>query len=220
MGLGTLVGGAAPACAAEVPLSRASFDRALAEGGRCKRLSDGDYVVLRKKSTEPVLAAAIEATLAELFQNDTIDLSFVTVRLRTPYTEVTRKACEARLTNGPLDVEELWSTVQAATTVSLMVETKTSSTANDWSAREDEATLGVPPTTTQLPGPKVTEVSLRRGADRSGPVTQPVSLVGGAEYVFPATALQGEGPFYALVHAEEPRLRLELKLKRSVLARP
>ncbi|HET8946957.1 MAG TPA: hypothetical protein VFQ07_08235 [Candidatus Polarisedimenticolia bacterium] len=157
------------------------------------------YVVV-KKATESVLAAALEGVL-QSYLSDTIDQSFVTVRLATPYLQVAWKACEARLTGSPLDVEGLWSTIQAASTVTLQVETKTSSTANDWSARHEKATSGVPPPT-------------------SGPVVRPVSVLGGVEYEFPATALQGEGPFYALVHAEEPRLDLVLKLKRSVLAKP
>lgn len=217
LGLGMLLAGAVPALAVEAPLSRASFDRALEEGDRCHRFSDIKAYVVVKKSTESVLAATLDALL-DSYLSDTIDQSFVTVRLTTPYLQVAWKACEAHLTGGPLDVEELWITVQASSTVTLQVETKTSSTANDWSARHDQAEFGVPPTTSRLPGPVVADVTLKRGEE--GPVVRPVSVLGGLVYEFPAAALQGEGPFFALVHTEEPRLDLVLKLKRSVLARP
>ena len=217
MCFGLLIAGALPTLALEVPLSRVSFDRAREEGGRCRRLSDVRTYVVVKKATESVLAAALDGAL-QSYLSDTIDQSFVTLRLSTPYLQVAWKACEARLTGSPLDVEGLWSTIQASSTVTLQVETKTSSTANDWSARHDQAAFGVPPPTSELPGPGVTDMSLRRGAE--GPVVRPLAVLGGVEYEFPATALQGNGPFFALVHTGEPRLDLVLKLKRSALAKP
>jgi hypothetical protein len=217
MFLCSLLAGPVPIHAVEVPLSRASFDRALEEGSRCRRYSDVTSYVVVRKGTESVLAAALEGVFQELF-DDSIDQSFVTVRLATPYIQVAWKACEARLTGSPLDVEGLWNTIQASSTVTLEVQTRTSSTPNDAEARYDKEVLGIPPTASRLPGPGVTDVTLRRGAE--GPVVQPVSVLAGVSHEFPATALQGEGPFFVLVRTEEPPLDLVLKLKRSALAKP
>jgi len=72
------------AAALEVPLSRASFERALKEGGACESSHNmGPYFVARKRFEG--MAQAIVDTAIEL--HDT-SYSFVTVRLETPYTRV------------------------------------------------------------------------------------------------------------------------------------
>jgi len=61
-------------------------------------------------------------------------------------------------------------------------------------------------------------VAIQRGQDRDATRVEPLSVIGGAEYLFPATALQGEGPFHVLIRTDQSELRL--KLKRPALADP
>jgi hypothetical protein len=56
--------GIAQVGAVEVPLSRASFERAVEEGRSCKRMEDSDAYVILKRGTEPVLAALLLRTEA------------------------------------------------------------------------------------------------------------------------------------------------------------
>src|SRR5262249_55862365 len=151
-----------------------------------------------------VLAAVVEGVMDTYARND-IAQSFVTVRLATPYTRVARKGCEAHLTGGAIDAEDLWSPVRDASTISIWVAQSTSTTLNEWASREKEGDTEGPPPTVRSAGPSVQEVALRRGEGPKGTVTQPSSGGGGVEYEFPAASLQGKGPFYVLVRTGAPK---------------
>jgi hypothetical protein len=211
--------GIGSAQAVEVPLSRASFDRALEEGRRCTRLDDAGAYFAVKKRTESFLATILE-NVAQSYLDNEITQVLVTVRLSTPYTRARRAACEASLLGQPLDEGELWQTVAESTTVSIWVETETVSTKNDRASLEDQAEYHWPPETVHASGPRVRRVDLRRGKAPGAGIVLPVSGGGGVEEDFPATALQGRGPFYAIIHTEAPSPDLVLKLKPAVLTEP
>jgi hypothetical protein len=158
--------------------------------------------------------------LIQSYVSQEISQSFVTIRLATPYTRVMRAACRGKLLGEPIDAAALWEIARASTTVSLWVETATNSTKNDRESLDDQARYGLPPDTTRTSGPRVIGLALRRGDDRGAALVQPISGGGGVEFEFPATALQGKGPFYAIVRTEEPEMRMDLKLKRSALKQP
>lgn len=211
--------GIGSARAVEVPLSRASFDRALEEGRRCTRLGDAGAYVAVEKRPESFLATILES-VAQSFLDNEINQVLVTVRLSTPYTRARRTACESTILGQPFDAGELWQAAAASTTVSIWVETETVSTKNDRASQEDQAEYHVPPETVHAPGPGVRRVELRRGKVPGAGIVTPVSGGGGVEEVFPATALQGRGPFYAIIHTEAPSPDLVLKLKPAVLTEP
>jgi hypothetical protein len=64
---------------------------------------------------------------------------------------------------------------------------------------------GTEPTTVQSVGPRVAGVALRRGEGDKAALVPAVDT--GLEYVIPASALQGAGPFFLLVRTEAPRDR-------------
>lgn len=211
--------GFAPGAAVEVPLTRASFERALQEGRSCKRpKSTGPYLVV-KKGTEPFLAAVL-GDLIEEFGDVKVSDSYVKVLLTTPYTRVKRAACLTALFGAPFDEAALWETARTSSTVTLQVETWTSTTITKPDAAENVEKYGVSaPTTVRESGPGVIGAALRRGEDRNAPLIQPVSEVA-LEYEFPASALQGEGPFYLVIGIDTPDKQVTVKLKKSVLEKP
>ena len=211
---------AAPAQAVESPLSRASFDRAVAEGRACERLdAQGTYLVARQPASG-VMAAVIEDLLQRTL-DDAITTSYVTVLLTTPYTEARRAACEAKLFGGAFDVEALWSRLQALSTVWIRVETRGTYECNTTVSCDAAGEPNGPPALPQpVPGPHVESVVLRRGKDVDAVTIPSLQADGMDGYLFPATALQGNGPFYAVIHTTAPADPLTVKLKRSVVKRP
>jgi hypothetical protein len=147
-----VVFGIAPVLALEVPLSRASFERALREGGSCGQ-SDArwDYVVFHK-SADSIFATIVDNLLQSALEQEITD-TFVTVRLATPYTRARMAACEAKQFGRPLDAQAPWEDARTATTISLIVEMSTHSTKNDRQSLDDQARHGVPPDTSTIRGP-------------------------------------------------------------------
>jgi hypothetical protein len=214
-----VVFGIGPVLALEVPLSRASFESALREGGACKRFdARWDYVVFHR-SAEPLLAYVVDNLLQSALEQEITD-TFVRVRLATPYTRVRMAACEAKQFGRPLDAQALWEDARTATTISLVVEMSTFSKKNDRESLDDQARYGVPPDTATVRGPQAKSVAIQRGHDRNATRVEPLSVTGGTGYLFPATALQGEGPFYLLIRTDVRDERLTLKLKHSALGHP
>jgi len=204
--------------AAEVPLSRASFERAVEEGRSCKRLETSDAYVILKRGTEPVLAALLEHLL-EWFTGDTVSDSFVTVRLSTPYTLVRWSACLAKLQGSPFDAEAAWETARTASTVAFQFETKTIVQTHPPLTVATADRYGTEPATVQEAGPRVAEASLRRGEGENATILRAVESAG-VESVFPAAALQGSGPLFLVLRTEAPEGRITLKLKPSLLRKP
>ena len=203
------------AAALEVPLSRTSFERALREGRACESFHDmGPHVVARKS-----LEGVAQAIVNNAIESPDTSYSFVIVRLETPYTRVRWLACQANLLGRPLDEEDLWRTVQGSATVSLLVETEALHTKNELVPLDDRLKDGLAPDPVRTGGPRVQRVALRRGNDRHAVVVDPIPGDGVA-YDFPAEALQGKGPFYAIIGTMTPPLERTLKLKRSALAEP
>jgi len=203
------------AVALEAPLSRGSFQRALKEGRACKSFHDiGPYVAARKS-----LEGVAQAIVNNAIESPDTSYSFVTVRLETPYTRVRWLACQANLLGRPLDEEDLWGAVQGSATVSLLVGTEGLHTTNEVVPLDDRLKDGVAPDPVRTGGARVERVSLRRGNDRRAVVVDPIAEDGVA-YDFPAEALQGKGPFYAIIGTVSPSLDRTLKLKRSALAQP
>lgn len=213
-----LVSGVAPASAVEAPLSRPSFERAVEEGRSCKRIdTSGPYVIV-KRGTEPFLASLLD-DLLETYLAEEVSDSFVTVRLGTPYTRVRQAACEAKLFGEPFDAQAAWESARASATVTLTIETKTVSKPTLPMTVDMEEKYGTEPVTLLSAGPVPVEVALRRGERDGATIVPPVRELG-FEYEFPASALQGEGPFFLIVHTEAPDGQAALKLRPSVLRKP
>jgi hypothetical protein len=207
--------GTGTAMALEAPLSRASFERALAEGRACESTrSVGPYLVAKA-----TLGGVAQSMMDNALEYPDTTYLVVTVRLETPYLRVRRLACQARLGGPPLDEAELWKAIRNSPTVSLWVETQTTHTANGSLPADVQLERGLTSDEVRTGGPRVQRVSLRRGSDRDAATVEPVSE-GGVAYDFPAEALQGKGPFYILVHTESPSIDQTLKLKPSALAKP
>lgn len=200
--------------AVEVPLSHASFERALGEGRACESIRDMDPPIAAKASLEGVAQAIVNNAIAYPDSS----YNFVTVRLDTPYARVRRLACQAKLSGGPLDEDEIWRAVKDSATISLWVVTESMQTKNDIPV-EDQLKHGLPEETVRTGGPRVERVALRLGKDRHAVVIDPISE-GAAAYDFPADALQGRGPFYVIIHTVSPDMDRTLKLKRSALEEP
>lgn len=209
----------APAQAVEVPLSRASSDRAIAEGGTCERLADAGSYVAASGSTSGLMGAMIES-LMQHYLSDATTQSFVTVRLTTPYTLARRAACEAHLLGGDFDVESLWNRLQAVSVVRIRVETTATYEGNTIVTRDAQGEYSPPYSTHPVAGPRVERAGLRRGQDANAITLQPVAGGGGVDYEFPATALQGKGPFYTVIHTTVPDTDMAVKLKRSIVRLP
>jgi len=92
------------------------------------------------------------------------------------------------------------------------------STTNDSVPLHDQRKYGMSPDQAVTGGPRVKRVALRRGNDRHAPVVDPLPGDSSA-YEFPAEAMQGKGPFYAIIETASP-LDRTVKLKRSALAEP
>lgn len=208
-----VVPGIMPAHAVEVPLSRASFERALHEGGACERFDAQWNHVVFHKNAEPAVASLLEDLVQEALQQEFTE-TFVTVRLMTPYTRARMAACEAKQFGRPLDAQALWEAVRTVTTISLFVEMSTLLNTYDSEPLDGQARY---PDTERVPGPQMKSVAIQRGQDRETRV-EPHSIIGGAEYLFPAAALQGQGPFYVLIRTDQSEH--SLKLKRSALGQP
>jgi hypothetical protein len=192
---------------------------AIPEGQSCARLEAAGPYVAAKRCVSSVLAAMIEGVLQH-YLSDANTQSYVTIRLTTPYTQARRSACEAHLLGGDFDAEALWSRLRDASTVSIWVETYGTYEGNTAVAREAMGDLGDTPTVHEVPGPNVERVAFRRGKGPGALTMQPVAGGGGVEYEFPATALQGEGPFYVVIHAASPEFDAAVKLKRSIVRLP
>jgi hypothetical protein len=210
---------AVPALAVEVPLTRPSFDRAIAEGQTCERLADAGSYVAASRNTSGVMGAMIEG-LMQHFLSDANTQSFVTVRLTTPYTQARRAACEAHLSGGDFDVEALWDRLQTVSRVLIWVETDATYKGNTIVTSEAMGDYSPPATTHRVPGPQVERVALRHGGGSDAITVQSIAGGGGVDFEFPATALQGEGPFYAVIHTTAPEIDTTVKLKRSVVRLP
>src|SRR5262245_28719920 len=202
--------GIAPAAAVESPLSRAAFERAVEQGRSCKNFKKvGPYVVV-KRGTEPLVATIFDDLMQHYF-DDEITQSFVTIRLDTPFTRARRAACDAMLLNGPFDEVAAWEKAGTSGIVTIYVETRTLSTKNDDLSRANQA-YGVPPETERKEGPRVIGVALRRGEGDGASLVEPISVGIGTEYEFPATALQGKGPFFLIIRTEAPEGQLTMRL--------
>jgi hypothetical protein len=208
--------GIAPDAAVEVPLSRASFERALEEGRSCKRIETSSPYIIVKSGSEPWLATIVD-DLIESVVSDVVSDSYVTVRLATPYTRVRSAACQANLYGSAFDEAAAWEAARSAETVGFELLTSTLSRTHPPLTVETEDRYGTEPTSVRSAGPRVAGVTLRRGEGDEAELVPAVDT--GLEYVVPASALQGAGPFFLVVRTEAPEGRLTLKLKQSVLGK-
>ena len=211
----TLAG--APAGAVEAPLSRASFERAIEEGRSCRRIEKaGPYIIKRGK--EPPLAALFDRLL-QAFLAEEISDSFVTVHLATPYTRVRQAACMAKLYGTPFDEDAAWDSARTTSTVGLDFLTTTFSQPTLPMTVDAEGRYGTIPGTLRSPGSPVIHAALQRG-EGDGAILIPAEEKSPLEYVFPAAALQGRGPFFVVLQTEAPDGKVVLKLKPSLLKEP